>query len=172
MSQWPELQTRFQERITRVQARQHEQERRQLEVELYAVWAQAAIADAMVSLHRILAEQASRFEKAIGCAFVVSKPTLVSLPDTEPLTTILISQGATRVYLYGQRRPRQTPAIHLLKLRQLGLRPDAVVSLPGARLARGTEGQVEFREFAPDNASSSADGLAERAVRLLISGIC
>lgn len=170
MVDWSELREVYREKSTRSERRRREQEQWAEAARLYGIWAEAALAEVIAKVHSELSRCARDFESAPDTGFSVMAPRLVPWPSGQHLRVVCFSQGPHSVHIYGQRCPGQAPALHLLRLRQVRARPDAVMSLAGAWLARESDGRVTLRAFEPEREVLSIEAFTERAVRLFVSG--
>jgi hypothetical protein len=171
MVDWSELRGAYQARTERIERRQRELQEWAEAAALYAVWAEAALTDVLIKVYAELNRCARDFELAPGQGFTVVPPRLVPWPDGNNLRVVGLAQGPHSVHLYGQYCRGQLPAVHLLRLRQLRARPDAVTSLAGVWLARDEHGGVSLRGYDSDAQVLSVEEFAERAIRLFVSGL-
>jgi hypothetical protein len=171
MTEWSELREIYQQKTARIEQRS----RRQLEIveaqQLYAAWADAALTDVIVKVHAELSRFGADIPSCTASKLDLAPPRLVHLPDGQRLRVVCISHGPHSVQVYGQWRVGQVPALHLLRLRQVKAKPDAVVSLAGVWLARQQDGAVSLRGYAPSEEELSVADFAQRAVRLLLSSL-
>lgn len=166
MDPWQHLSAEYDGKLADRQRRDQEQTLRETLQREYLAWAERAAQQVLTELVETLKQRLALFAERTGARFAVSDVGRVQLGNGR-VAAFSVSIWDCCVHVYTQRADNSPPTVHLLR-QSGGHRSPKMSCLPGAWLARTSEGNCELRRFDAASSLTTVDELGAQVVSLLL----